>query len=166
MDLVHWRGYENHRNVEVTTRRKALARLVQLAVEHSIPTASAAISVAFNDPNKQVRRDAFILALNHKDALNLPWETIIRQASNAVSLRNAANSGDNVIQDPLNQLIISEVYDSEQTEMLFDMVRTQPHDLGRVAFELLMDSPIEDQELILGSLEAAISSPNASFANA
>ena len=78
-----------------------------------------------------------------------------------VSLRNAANSGDNVVQDPLNQLIISEVYDSEQTEMLFDMVRTQPHDLGRVAFELLMDSPIEDQELILGSLEAAISSPNA-----
>ena len=34
----------NHRNVDVTTRRKALARLVQLAVEHSIPTASAAIS--------------------------------------------------------------------------------------------------------------------------
>ena len=79
----------NHRNVGVAVRRKATARLVQLAVEHSIPTASAAYSVAFNDPSKQVRRDAFVLALNHKDALKLSWDTIIRQASNAVSLPNA-----------------------------------------------------------------------------
>ena len=91
----------------------------------------------------------------------MSWDTIIRQASNAVSLPNASKVNSRSSQeDPLNQLIVSELYAANQTDRLFELVQTQPHDLSWVAFDLLMDSPVDEQTVILGALKAAVASPS------
>ena len=156
----------NHRNVTVGLRRKALASLIQLAEKHSVPTVSAALSVAFNDPSKQIRRDAFVIALNHQEALGLSWEQIIRQASNAVSLRNAENSASgssNV--DILNQLIVSELNRADRQDLLLAMIRTQPHNLGYTALELLLNVKTTEQDTVIAALTAALQSPNRNIRN-
>ena len=156
----------NHRNVTVSLRRKALASLIQLAEKHTVPTVSAALSVAFNDPSKQIRRDAFVIALNHHDALGLSWEQIIRQASNAVSLRNAENaaSGSSNV-DILNQLIVSELNHANRQDLLLEMIRTQPHNLGYVSLELLLNVKTTEQETVVAGLTAALQSPNRNIRN-
>ena len=156
----------NHRNIRVEYRRKALASLIQLATAHSIPTVSASLSVAFNDPSKQLRRDAFVLALNHQEQLGLSWEMIVQQASNAVSLRNAENaaSGSSDV-DVLNHLIISELHRAKRQDMLLDLVRNQPHNLGYVALELLLNVETTEQATVLACLSAALESSNHNIRN-
>ncbi|MEC8484842.1 MAG: hypothetical protein VXY99_13590, partial [Pseudomonadota bacterium] len=151
----------NHRNLPVGLRRKALVSLIQLAEKHPVPTVSAVLSVVFNDPSMQLRRDAFVVALNHQESLGISWDTIIRQASNAVNLRNAERvaSGSSDV-DILNHLIVSELNRADRQDLLLEMVRTQPHDLGQIALDLLLDVKTIEQATVVTGLTAALQSPN------
>ena len=107
-----------------------------------------------------------MVALNHQESLGLSWEQIIRQASNAVSLRNAENAASRSSDvDILNQLIVSELNRADRQDLLLDMIRTQPHNLGYTALELLLNVESTQQDTVIAALTAALESPNRNIRN-
>lgn len=150
----------NHQQTKVFTRRTALASVIQLGVQEDIPTISALISTALNDPTQTMREETFALALVHQRDFHLTWDGIINQTINSVAFRNtqAGVQGENQY-DSLNHLLVSEVYAANRIDVLLHSIEKHTHHLALVSLEFLLHDSLAGVYEIT-ALQKAVLSPN------
>ncbi|MEC7985229.1 MAG: HEAT repeat domain-containing protein, partial [Myxococcota bacterium] len=146
----------------LSTRRKALSAAIELGRNHTLPSISAFLSVAFNDSSDALREDAMTLALSYQKELGLSQDQILRLALNGVAWRNPKTKGGRY--DTLNQMIISELHIQNQHAKLLDFVRNENHYIAEISLDLLLD--YQDKETReptyrISALSSGLSTKNA-----